>query len=377
MKGEIVKKPDELIKMRGEFSESELKLSTYLIAQLEENKYIYQINIKDYLKKFDKKIGDFDYLYEVALNLSKKQFKMFDRVNKRFSIYNFFGAVEYSNGVLEIEFSSKLMKYLLQIKNNYLRYEIKNIMSLDSKYSIRLYEILKNKYEKTKKFRKDCFFRIGVDELKEVLRVPRSYRYGIFKKRILEKAQSELKEKTDIYFSFEEIKKGRKVDEIVFNIFSKRKKLQTENRIYKTDNDFTQWRKELQKKDGLVLKINNQVFEIKDGLLAKNSEILDKEEAWKSWKFLYKNRDKIKFLNKEDLKKEANEEIKQKILEVFKDKEFKAIPVKIDGNIEYLNANLINIKDFEDVNNFVAIFKSGERTFAMKLGLETLKGWLI
>ena len=159
MKGEIVKKPNELIKMRGEFSESELKLSTYLITKLEEEKQIYRINVKDYLEKFDKKIGDFEYLYEVALNLSRKQFKMVDRVNNRFSIYNFFGAVDYQDGILEVEFSSKLMRYLLQIKNNYLKYEIKNIMSLDSKYSIRLYEILKNKYEKTRdNFKFSCIF---------------------------------------------------------------------------------------------------------------------------------------------------------------------------------------------------------------------------
>ena len=43
--------------MRGEFSESELKLSTYLITKLEEEKQIYRINVKDYLEKFDKKIG--------------------------------------------------------------------------------------------------------------------------------------------------------------------------------------------------------------------------------------------------------------------------------------------------------------------------------
>ena len=78
-----VKKPDELIKMRGDFSESALKLSSYLISILERNKYKYEIHIRDYLKKFDKKMGDFDYMYSVAQELARKQFKMVDRKKKR------------------------------------------------------------------------------------------------------------------------------------------------------------------------------------------------------------------------------------------------------------------------------------------------------
>ena len=382
MKGEIVKKPNELIKMRGEFSESELKLSTYLITKLEEEKQIYRINVKDYLEKFDKKIGDFEYLYEVALNLSRKQFKMVDRVNNRFSIYNFFGAVDYQDGILEVEFSSKLMRYLLQIKNNYLKYEIKNIMSLDSKYSIRLYEILKNKYEKTKKFRNEIELKISVSELREILSVPRSYVYGMFKKRILEKTQLELKEKTDILFDFEEIKSGRKVTHLKFLIKPNPKKvkpkpkLQTQTEVKHKKDDFKDWRKELLKKEDVILKIDSQIFEIQDGLLARDEKILDKEEAWKTWKFLFKNRDKISFLNRSELKEEVKEDVKFKILNTFKDKLFKAIPVIINGQTQYVNANLIDIRDFKSVDDFTAIFRSGKKMFEMKMSINRLNNFL-
>jgi len=377
MKGELVKKPDELIKMRGEFSESGLKLSTYLISILEDNKYLYEISVKRYLEKFDKTLGEFEKLYETALELSRKQFKMIDREKKEFAVYNFFSRVRYKNGVLIIKFDDELHGYLMQIKNKYLKYRIQNIMVLTSKYSIRLYELLKNELEMRKRQRRKLELELGLDELRELLSIPRSYKWQHIKAQILEKSQRDF-EKTDIGFEFEPIKQGRKVTAIKFKLIDKSKKLQTYYRLHnKNDSDFTRWRKELQKKDGLILKVDNQVYEIRDGLLTKNDKVLDKEEAWKSWKFLFKNKDKIKILNKEDLKKEVKEELRQHLLEAFKNKEFKAIPVKINGNIEYVNANLINITNFEDMGNFVATFKSGEKTFAMKLGLNTLKSWLV
>ena len=372
----IVKKPDEIVKMRCGFSESALKLSAYVISLLKEDKYEYKINIREYLRRFDKELGDFEKLYETAKEIATKTIEFVDREKKEFAIYTIFYSPKYENGVLRIKIDNEFHKYLMAVKNKYLRYRLENVMVLTSKYSIRLYEILKNELKMRKRQKRSLEVELDLDELRELLSVPGSYKWQDIKRQILEKSQKDF-EKTDIDFEFEPIKQGRKVTAIKFKLIDKSKKLQTDNRIYKIDNDFTQWRKELQKKDGLVLKINNQVFEIKDGLLTKNDKILDKEEAWKSWKFLFKNRDKIKFLSKEDLKKEINEEIKQKILETFKDKEFKAIPVEVSGNIEYVNANLINITNFEDMGNFVATFKSGERTFAKKLGINTLKSWLV
>jgi len=373
----IVKKPDEIVKMRCGFSESALKLSAYVISILKENKYEYEINIRDYLKRFDKELGDFEKLYETAKEISTKSIEFVDREKKAFAIYTIFYSPKYENGVLKIKIDNEFHKYLMAIKNKYLKYRLENVMVLTSKYSIRLYELLKNELEMRKRQRRRFELELGLDELRELLSIPRSYKWQHIKVQILEKSQEDF-EKTDIGFEFEPIKQGRKVTAIKFKLIDKSKKLHSDYRLHnKNDSDFTRWRKELQKKDGLILKVDNQVYEIRDGLLTKNDKILDKEEAWKSWKFLFKNKDKIKFLNKEDLKKEVKEELRQKLLETFKDKEFKAIPVKINGDTEYVNAKLIDIKDFKDINNFVATFKSGEKTFAMKLGLNTLKSWLV
>ena len=232
----IVKEPEELILMRGDFSESALKLGTYLIANLKKDKVIYEINIKEYLTKFDKKIGDYNYLYNITQELSQKQFKINDRFNKRFAIFNFIGSANYIDGILEIEFSQKLLGYLLEIKDKYLRYDIKNIMSLSSKYTIRLYKILKDEYEKNSRFGKKAELQLSIQKFREILDVPKSYRYNDIKRQILEKTKKELEKNTDIIFDYEEIKTGRKVTNLHFYIRENPKHAKLENTVQ--DNYF-------------------------------------------------------------------------------------------------------------------------------------------
>ncbi|MEW4370339.1 replication initiation protein [Paenibacillus kandeliae] len=118
-------------------------------------------------------------------------------------------------GVVEVEFSPKLRPYLLQLKEKFTTYRLIDIIKLKSAYAMRIYELLKQ-YE-----------RIGsrtftVQRLKELLGIEDQYPvYADFKKRVLVKAQQEINKHTDISFSFEEMKTGRKITEIKFLLSSK------------------------------------------------------------------------------------------------------------------------------------------------------------
>src|SRR5690606_10838527 len=102
--------------------------------------------------------------------------------------------------------------YLLQLKQ-YTSYRLSNILSLSSSYSIRLYELMRkwsflNKWESS------------VEEIREKLgALTKSYTlYGNFKNKVLLPAVEEINEQTDLFISFKEIKKGRKVERIEFSI---------------------------------------------------------------------------------------------------------------------------------------------------------------
>ncbi|MBF0548445.1 MAG: replication initiation protein [Candidatus Riflebacteria bacterium] len=84
---------------------------------------------------------------------------------------------------------------------------------LRSTYSIKIYELLK-RFENLK----EAVFHL--DKLKDILGVNEHeyILYGHFKSKVILVAQKELLEKTDIAFTFEEIKDGKKVSEIRFFI---------------------------------------------------------------------------------------------------------------------------------------------------------------
>ena len=343
----IVKKPDEMVKMKGEFSEGALKLSAYLISILEEGKQVYFISVKEYLSEFDKKIGDFDYLYQIAQELTRKQFKMFDRFNKRFGVYNFISSVEYDRGVLKVEFSLMLMKYLLQIKEKYTKYYIRNIMNLNSKYAVRMYEILKNSLEESKRYNNRAVLEVSLDELKELLSVPQGYKFNNIKTRVIKVAQKEINEKTDIYFEWKPRKIGRRVKYIQFTVLEKEDYSQQS----KPKTTFNSWRLELlsQTRGECVIKIGGEIYTLKGGYLWKDNKVLTREKALEAWKKLYENRSNLKVITQEEMQKEEQKKKLQE-LKYLIGRKTSIVP---DGQKDFVFVEIISVepksKDLKEV----------------------------
>ena len=109
--------------------------------------------------------------------------------------------------------NEKIKPFTIGLTKNFSSYQLRNVAHLKSKASLRLYEIL-NQWKKVvkKSFKLDDLkLMIGVD--KNQYKV-----YSNFKNRFLLNAQKELAKKTDIVFDFEEVKLGRKVNELIFYI---------------------------------------------------------------------------------------------------------------------------------------------------------------
>lgn len=130
---------------------------------------------------------------------------------------NWFASIVYKReqGSIEVTFAPVLKPYLLQLRSKFTSYHLENVLKMDSIYSIRLYELLKqNTWIGERK--------ISVVELRRMIGAENVYKlYGDFKKRALVPAQEEINEKTDIHITFTEIKKGRAVDTIHFNMVLK------------------------------------------------------------------------------------------------------------------------------------------------------------
>lgn len=115
---------------------------------------------------------------------------------------------------IELTCTNDARKYIFNVENiGYLRYRLKNIVNLTSRYSYVLYLWLEhNRFRGT--------WEVEVDELKAILQCTADTYNHFYRLNdlILKKCQKELHEKTDCRFSYEPIKRGRAVRSVRFTI---------------------------------------------------------------------------------------------------------------------------------------------------------------
>lgn len=122
------------------------------------------------------------------------------------------------SGIAHIELDRDMVPYLFDLREKFTRYQLFNILSMKSGYSIRLYEVFKSyAFQKYKIY--------DLDDLKRILLVQdvKTYsRFPDFRRTVLDKALSEINSLTDINVTYETINKGRKVTGIKFYIKNKK-----------------------------------------------------------------------------------------------------------------------------------------------------------
>jgi plasmid replication initiation protein len=128
-------------------------------------------------------------------------------------VCNWFSFMSYKKGKFYIKPHEIIIPHVLHLKSHFTQYQLSIILSLKSKYSIRLYELLcqyksigKRVFEYTELREK---LGIAATELKQ---------FTHFKSRVLDIAQKEICSKTDLSFDWTPIQKGRLYSHIEFKI---------------------------------------------------------------------------------------------------------------------------------------------------------------
>ena len=116
---------------------------------------------------------------------------------------------------IDLSCTRKAKKLFFNIDGiTYLKYQLKNVLPLTSKYSILLYlYLLDNRFRKS--------WEIPLDKLRfDVLRAtdPLYNEFKYINQRILKKCVAEINEKTDIEFSYSTVKTGVRVTGIIWNL---------------------------------------------------------------------------------------------------------------------------------------------------------------
>jgi len=216
---------NKIVEARYKLSVGEQRLIKLLISMIDKddkNFKVYQIPIKQLYELLGISSNDF---YSKVKAISKKLVSnvlTFKDDNGRELQVSWLSSAEYieSQGIVELEFSPKLKPFLLQLKLEFTKYKLGNVIHLKRIYSIRIYELLKQ-YEKIGKRRFD------IPTLRNTLGIKDNeyQQFCDFRRWVLKVAQQELAEKTDIAFEWEEEKIKQKCVAITF-IISKQNRVQ-------------------------------------------------------------------------------------------------------------------------------------------------------
>lgn len=118
------------------------------------------------------------------------------------------------DGYIEAKFNEEMKPYLLQLKRRFTMYDAGYYVPLRSTHSMRIYELLKMREGVS-------VLRISVEELRDILGLQDKYEYfSHLEHHVIQKAQEEVDEKTDISFTYDKEKDGRSVKRVKFFIHS-------------------------------------------------------------------------------------------------------------------------------------------------------------
>jgi Initiator Replication protein len=216
----IVIKSNTVNQFRYSLSREEQKLLLYVISQIREDEKIYksgfEINIQELFKVLD--LGNTGNKYKYLVKMTEKIMEpAVIEDEDGVSVISFFSIFKYNygEGSLTVLMTPLLIDHFIDLKKQFIKYKLNNVMTMKSVYSIRLYEILKqNLYRGIVNFKlKDLRWKLNIDD-KEYKR------FADFRINVLDRAFEEINEKTDIKYTYKEIKIGKSIREIEFEINS-------------------------------------------------------------------------------------------------------------------------------------------------------------
>lgn len=116
---------------------------------------------------------------------------------------------------VRLRLDDRLKPYLLQLRQQFTAYELGSVLQMQSKYSIRIYELLKS------------YVNVGsvkfeLEEFKKILGLKDVYAdYRNFRRYVIDKSMEEINQYSDLNISFFPLKAGKRVHGLLFEISQK------------------------------------------------------------------------------------------------------------------------------------------------------------
>lgn len=220
MENSLVVKGNKLVEARYTLNLNEQKVLLYAISKLDRDKpemdWV-ELDIKEFTDLMEIQGKQYDQFRATVRSLRRREV-IIDTEQEEL-ITGWLSSIRFykNTGVVKLKFGDGLVPYLLQLQKTFTSYQLKNVLHLDSKYSIRIYELLKQ-YQGYKKPTKDREF--DIQDLRDKLGIAKDEykRFVNFETRVLKTSMQEINQHTDVKMTYEKIKNGRKIVRIRFTV---------------------------------------------------------------------------------------------------------------------------------------------------------------
>lgn len=192
---------------------SEQKLFVYAIRHLNQNDNNFiesSFKLRDFASYASLEITR---LYREIDSMTDSLMKTIIKIKNKddkWTKYNLTSKCQYNNGFVTFTFNDDMKKLLLQLQEHYFL-QSPSIMNFTSRYSIRIYDLLKSTSYSNN------IFEIGIEQLKEILDIEGKYkRITNLKERVIDVAVEEINEFSDLKVTYEDIYLGRSIKALKF-----------------------------------------------------------------------------------------------------------------------------------------------------------------
>ena len=221
----VVKSNDLIQKSRFSLSLLQQRILLYLISQItpvDDDFKLYEFSIAEFCKVCGISYNGRSYneIKAIIKDIADKSvwIKLADEKTETLVRWIEKPYINADDGYIRIKLDADMKPYLLQLRENFTQFELIYTLKMKSKYSIRLYELIKSiHYNELKEYVRTY----KVEELKVLLDGTSYNTFKDFHQRVLKPAVEEINKFTDKIINYEQIKNGRKTIAIQFTIGSK------------------------------------------------------------------------------------------------------------------------------------------------------------
>lgn len=230
----VVKSNTLIQQSRHQFSVQQQKILLFLISQLKPGQEDFEeqsFDIVDFCRVCGVDIDGgktYKELKDAVLGLANKGFWL--RLEGKEVTVRWIDRAEIpdNGGIIKIQMDTVMKPFLLELKARFTAYDLKYTLAMRSKYSVRLYELLKSYANQNETLR------FELDRLKTLVGAEYE-RWQDFKRYVLEVAVKEINAVSDLRVSYTPVKKGRSFVAVLFDISVKKdikSQIETERNIY-------------------------------------------------------------------------------------------------------------------------------------------------